>query len=89
MCREDVETVCKITGLFFLLEAILFVFLFISFYHSYEMNMKILSSGFVSLFLTTLIWITVLLVLHKEENPEERKLEDEDVQELIEVQVEV
>ena len=85
MCRQEVMTVFKVAGLFFFLEAILFVFLFVSFFHSYEMHLKILSSGFVSLFFTTLIWIAILLIIRKEENRIECGQQDEDVQELIQV----
>ena len=86
MCTQEVMTVFKIAGLFFFLEAILFVFLFVSFFHSYEMHLKVLSSGFVSLFFTTLIWIAILLAIRKEEHSLEcGQPEDEDVQELIQV----
>ena len=85
MCIEEVVNVFKIAGLFFFLEAILFVFLFVSFFHSYEMHLKVLSSGFVSLFFTTLIWIAILLAIRKEEHSLECGQQDEDVQELIQV----
>ena len=81
MCGETVKTILKIAGLFFLLYGVLFVFLFLSFFHSYEMNMRILSSGFVSLFFSTLIWVAILLVLHREERPEEYEQENETMQE--------
>ena len=85
MCREEVVNVFKIAGLFFFLEVILFVFLFVSFFHSYEMHLKVLSSGFVSLFFTTLIWIAILLAIRKEEHSLECGQQDEDVQELMQV----
>ena len=87
MCGDTVKTVLKVAGLFFLLDAILFVFLFVSFFHSYELNMKILSSGFVSLFLSTLIWIAILLVIYREEKPEifEQDEFEPEIQELIPV----
>lgn len=87
MCREEITTVLKVSGLFFLLEAILFVFLFISFFHTYEIHLKVLASGFVSLFLTTIIWIIVLLVIYTEEKShiEKEKEENEEQEELLQV----
>jgi hypothetical protein len=84
MCVEEVTTILKVSGLFILLQGVLFAFLFFSFFHSYELHLRILSSGFVSLFFNTLIWIAVLLAIRIEEN-HEIKEDEEDIQELLQV----
>jgi hypothetical protein len=84
MCVEEVTTILKVSGLFILLQGVLFAFLFFSFFHNYELHLRILSSGFVSLFFNTLIWIAVLLAIRIEEN-HEIKEDEEDIQELLQV----
>ena len=85
MCRGNLGTVLKVSGLFFLLLAILFSFLFLTFFRTYELNLRVLSSGFLSLFFTTMVWGVILEILHSEENP--RKQQEQENEELIEVVV--